>query len=100
VTAAIPLSQSPLTSAVGISCSFFLCLLILSNLHVIPIHLFGYGRAAFTASMLAFSYAALQMVFSPIVGALVDRFGFSVVCFCVAPLPLIGIWLMGTLKSE
>lgn len=90
VTAVIPFVTSPLMAAGVIGCSFFICMMMLTNLHVIPIHWFGYNHAAFTASVLALSYSLLQVFFSPVVGFVVDKFGFSVVCVAVAPLPLLG----------
>lgn len=94
VTAAIPMLESSVLAAAGISLSFFLCLTVLSNLHSLPIDMFGMRHAAFTASVLAFSYALLQTFFSPIVGAMVDNFGFGAVCATVSVLPMTGILIV------
>jgi ACS family hexuronate transporter-like MFS transporter len=99
VTAVLPFVQSTIVAVGIISLGFFLVMVILSNLHVLPLHLFGMQNAAFTASVLALSYALLQMVFSPIVGAVVDRFGFSSICIAIAPLPLIGIAILRTIRA-
>ncbi len=87
LTAAVPLMPTPGLAAVGISVSFFGVMATLNNLHVIPIDLFGVGRAAFTSALLVTSYAAVQTVLSPAMGMIVDRFGFGALCLAVAPLP-------------
>lgn len=89
--AVIPFIHSTPVAAAAVSLSFFLVMTILSNLHAVPIDLFGVKHAAFTTSMLAFSYALLQAIFSPIVGFTVDHFGFGAVCMGISALPLIGV---------
>jgi MFS transporter, ACS family, hexuronate transporter len=94
MVAIIPFIHSTVLAAAAISLSFFLVMTILSNLHAVPIDLFGVKHAAFTASVLAFSYALLQAVFSPVVGYLVDNFGFAAVCIGISGLPFLGISLV------
>lgn len=88
VTAAVPLMPTPALAAAAISLSFFCVMLLLNNLHIIPIHLFGVEHAAFTAAMLAASYALLQVVLSPTMGLVADRFGFGILCVVVSVLPM------------
>jgi len=64
------------------------------SLNIMPIDMFGPGRAAFTMSLLACSYSLMQTFVSPLVGASVDRFGFAAVCVAASLLPLVGIWIV------
>jgi ACS family hexuronate transporter-like MFS transporter len=95
ITAFIPLIHAPGFAAIAIGTSFFLCMTILTNLHVMPIDLFGVERAAFTAAALTFSYALLQTIISPVIGLLVDRFGFPVVCVAFSVFPVLGGVILG-----
>lgn len=94
VTAVIPFMPTASAAAAAISLSFFMCLALLTNLHTLPMDLFGARHAAFTAALLSFSYALLQAVISPIIGALVDRIGFSAVFITMSALPLIGVGVL------
>jgi ACS family hexuronate transporter-like MFS transporter len=94
LTAAVPLMPSPALASAGISVSFFCVMATLNNLHVIPMDLFGVGRAAFTSALLVSSYAAVQTVLSPVMGAIVDRFGFGALCMAVAALPCVAAALL------
>jgi MFS family permease len=96
LTAAVPLMPSPALAAAGISVSFFCVMATLNNLHVIPVDLFGVGRAAFTSALLVSSYAAVQTVLSPVMGAVVDRFGFGALCVAVSALPSVAAALLWT----
>ena len=91
VTAAVPLMPSPTLAVAAISASFFWCMSLQCNLHVMPIDLFGPANAAFAVSMLACSYGLLQVFLSPVIGAIVDHFGFSPVCVGLSVFPLIGM---------
>lgn len=99
ITAAVPLMPSPALGAVAISASFFCVMATLNNLHVIPMDLFGVGRAAFTSALLVSSYAAMQTVLSPTMGMVVDRFGFGALCVAVAPLPCVAAALLWSVFS-
>jgi MFS transporter, ACS family, hexuronate transporter len=94
ITAAVPLMPSPALAVAAISASFFCVMATLNNLHVIPMDLFGVGRAAFTSALLVSSYAAMQLVLSPAMGMVVDRFGFGTLCVVVAPLPCVAAALV------
>ncbi len=59
------------------------------NLYSMPLDVYGAARAAFTVSMLTAAYGAMQAVFSPVAGRMIDRLGFQPVCIVVAVLPLV-----------
>ena len=44
--------------------------------------------------MLTFAYGLMQTFLSPAIGFVVDHFGFTTVCFSMAALPLIGVWII------
>ncbi len=91
VTAAIPHLPSPGLAAAAMALSFFGCLVILNNMQMIPIDVFGSSRAGFCASMLTCSFALMQAVVSPAIGALIDSRGFDVVCALVSGASLLGV---------
>ncbi|HTM14000.1 MAG TPA: MFS transporter [Bryobacteraceae bacterium] len=94
LTAAVPLMPTPALAAALISFSFFWCLAISTNLYAIPIDLFGAGHAAFAVSILTASYGLMQTVLSPLIGSMVDHFGFAVVCVSLSVMPLAGIGIL------
>ena len=94
ITAVVPFVPSTGLAAIAMGASLFACLAIVNNLQMIPIDLFGAGRAAFTGSVLTCSFALMQTVMSPIIGSLVDNYGFAVVCLALSILPLIGVATM------
>jgi ACS family hexuronate transporter-like MFS transporter len=91
VTALVPLIDVPILAAEAISASVFACMTFLPNLHVVPIDLFGAGRAALTAAALASSYAFTQIVLSPAMGAIVDAAGFGILCVTIAGVSLLSV---------
>ena len=94
LTAAVPLMPTPALAAVLISFSFFWCLAISTNLYAMPIDFFGAGHAAFGVSILTASYGLMQTVLSPLIGAMVDHFGFPMVCVVLSVMPLAGIGIL------
>lgn len=90
-TAAIPWMPNSILAAAAISMSFFACLVILTNVYSMPTDLFGVERAAFGGAALTFAYGAMQAVVSPLIGRLVDLWGFSAVCVAFAFMPLAGV---------
>jgi len=94
LTAAVPLMPSPLLAAAAISVSFFWCLAISANFYVMPIDFFGARHAAFGVSLLTCSYGLMQTILSPLIGSMVDHFGFAPVCVAVAALPLAGVAIL------
>jgi ACS family hexuronate transporter-like MFS transporter len=91
VTAVVPWSESPMLAVSCIAVSFFVCMTLVTNLHVIPIDLFGPERAAFTSSMLTFAFALMQSITAPVFGAVIDRFGFGPLCVVLSVLPFGGL---------
>ena len=77
-----------------ISFSFFWCLAISTNIYAMPIDLFGARHAAFGVSILTSSYGLMQTVLSPLIGSMVDHFGFPAVCVSLSVMPLAGITLL------
>ncbi|MEO7142186.1 MAG: MFS transporter [Bryobacteraceae bacterium] len=94
LTAGVPLMPSPGWAAAAISVSYFWSACLSANLYVMPIDLFGPGRAAFGVAALTFSYGLMQAFASPAIGGLVDRFGFASVCGGVAMLPLVAVAIL------
>lgn len=96
ITAIIPhLPSAPLAIA-GVALSLFACQSVIGSLNIIPLDLFGPGRAAFSMSLLACAYSLMQTFVSPLIGASVDRIGFSAVCGVFALLPLLGVLILRT----
>jgi len=93
-TAAVPWMTSPALAVAAISMSFFACLVILTNVYSMPTDLFGVQRAAFGGAALTFAYGAMQAVVSPLIGRLVDLWGFAAVCVGFAVMPLLGILVL------
>jgi hypothetical protein len=64
------------------------------NVYTIPLDLFGASGAASATSVLVTAYGLLQIFLSPLIGKLVDLYGFGPVCVLVACPPLLGYWLL------
>jgi ACS family hexuronate transporter-like MFS transporter len=88
-TAGVPLLPGAGLATAGICFSAFWAAAMSVNLYTMPLDVWGAGRAAFAVAMLTAAYGAMQAVFSPAAGALIDRFGFAPVCAGVALLPLV-----------
>jgi ACS family hexuronate transporter-like MFS transporter len=88
-----PLCPTPLAATAVIGCSYFWVTAGSVNLYTIPLDIWGGERAGSAISALVFSYGLLQTGVSPLIGALVDRFGFMPVCWMAAIPPFIA-WLM------
>ncbi len=52
-----------------------------------PLDAFGGARAAFSVSLLTGAYGAMQAVVSPLIGAMIDRYGYAPVFVIVAVCP-------------
>jgi len=94
MTAAVPLTPTPLLATVGMSLSLFLVAAWSTNLYTIPVDLYGGARAAFGVSALVFSYGAMQALVSKPLGAGIERYGFGPVCVALAVLPLAGTMIV------
>lgn len=93
LTALAPLAPAPAAATALISLSFFWSVAASSNLYALPQDLFGAERAAFAVSAITFGFGLMQTLYSPLVGRLADRYGFTPVCVLSAVLPLAG-WLV------
>jgi MFS transporter, ACS family, hexuronate transporter len=94
VAAVLPFVASAIWATVAISTTMFWAMSLQMNVHILPVDIFGPERAGMSVSVLAFSYGLMQMLVSPVIGAVVDRYGFSIVCMSVAFLPLGGVWVL------
>jgi ACS family hexuronate transporter-like MFS transporter len=87
-TALVPLLPTAGWTAAGISLSILAVSAVSVNVYTIPLEIFGGARAAFAISMLVASYGAAQALISPVIGAVVDAYGYGPVCLVAALLPL------------
>lgn len=94
VTAAIPIMPSRALAAAAVSMSFFWSVCLTTNLYTLPIDLFGPRRAGFGIAVLTFAYGLMQAFFSPVIGGMVDHFGFTAVCVTMSVLPLVGVGIL------
>ena len=100
-TAAVPLMPTPGWAAAAISFSYFWTLCISTNVYAMPIDYFGVSRAAFGVASLTFAYGLMQAFISPVIGRIIDLYGFSRVCAGSAILPLLGVAvLQATRRAE
>ena len=81
-------------AAVMIGGSFLGSLILSVNVYALPMDLFGPGRAGFAVASLTAAYALMQAVTSPLVGRMVDLYGFDPVCWATAGLPLLGVLVL------
>jgi fucose permease len=93
-TAAVPLMPSAAWAAAAISFSYFWTLCMSTNVYAMPLDFFGAHRAAFAVSALTFAYGLMQAFVSPLVGRIIDRYGFASVCAAFAFLPLIAVFVI------
>jgi ACS family hexuronate transporter-like MFS transporter len=93
-TVAVPFMPNVLLAAVAVTSSTFWGICISTNLYAMPIDMFGPSRAAFGVAALTFAYGAMQASFSPVIGSVIDRFGFNTVCLAMSALPLIGVAIL------
>lgn len=93
VTVLVPLCPAPLWAMLGISASYFWVTAGSANLYTIPLDVWGGVNAGTAISALVFAYGLLQTGISPVIGTLVDHFGFTPVCWLVA-LPPLGGWML------
>jgi MFS transporter, ACS family, aldohexuronate transporter len=90
-SAAVPFIDSNGLAAVMIGLSFFGSVCVWSSAHLMPIDVFGVGRSAFTYAVLEGSFTGLQVIATPAIGALIDRYGYTLTCMVVPLLPLLGV---------
>ncbi len=100
VTVLVPLSPTPVWAMLGISASYFWVTAGSTNLYTIPLDIWGGQNAGTAISALVFGYGLLQTGISPVIGNLVDHFGFTPVCWLVALPPMAGWMLLRTLNPR
>jgi sugar phosphate permease len=83
---------APLLAAIGVS--FLAFQSMLGNLFLLPLDMFGARPAGFTSALLALVAHSAQVVASPAIGIVVDRFGFTVLCVTVSLVPLVGLAIL------
>jgi ACS family hexuronate transporter-like MFS transporter len=94
LTAAIPLMPTPAWAAAAISFSYFWATCLAITIYVMPIDFFGAARAAFAVSVLTASYGLLQAFVSPLIGRMIDNFGFPVVFVGFSVLPMLAVGVL------
>lgn len=94
VTLLTPLSTSPMLATLAIAASYFWATAGSVNLYTIPVDIWGGEHAGTAISALVFAYGLLQTAISPVIGSLVDHYGYTPVCWLVALPPLGGWWLL------
>jgi ACS family hexuronate transporter-like MFS transporter len=94
VTAAVPWAPSAALAVVLISLSFFSVAAFSVNMYSMPLDAFPADRAAFAVSLLVSAYGAMQVVVSPMLGAIVDRHGYTPVCVGASVMPLVAVAIL------
>ena len=100
VTALIPWAPSAALAAAGISLSFFAVAAFSVNMYSMPLDVFAADRAAFAVSLLVSAYGAMQAVTSPIVGAVIDRWGYTPVSVAASVGPLAAVVILKRAESR
>jgi len=93
-TALVPFVPGAALATALISLSFFMAVAMSVNIYAMPLDLFGARRAAFAVSVLTASYGLMQTLVSPLIGRLIDRFGFGPWCSVFGVLPLLALVLL------
>lgn len=99
VTLLVPVCRTPLMAMLTISASYFWATAGSVNLYTIPVDIWGGARAGTAISALVFAYGLLQTALSPVIGWLVDHYGYAPVCWLVALPPIGGWWLLRSLRT-
>jgi ACS family hexuronate transporter-like MFS transporter len=100
VTAAIPWAPTPALALLGICLSFFSVAAFSVNMYSMPLDVFPAERAAFAVSLLVSAYGAMQAVTSPVLGAIVDRYGYTPVCIAASIMPLAAVAILKGTESR
>jgi len=96
-TAAVPAMPSPGWAAAAISLSFLSVAAFSVNMYSLPLDAFPSTHAAFTVSVLVASTGVTTVVASPVIGWVVDHYGYTPVTSFAAPMPLVAcVVLWGT----
>lgn len=95
-TAVVPWMPGAAWATAAVCLSFFWVTAMSVNIYTMPLDLYGAAHAAFAVSLLTSSYGAMQTLVSPLIGLLIDRYGFGAVCVLVSVLPLAGVAVLRT----
>lgn len=93
VSVLAPFCPTPLWALIPVSASYFMIVAGSVNIYTVPLDIWGGERAGSAIAALGFAYGLMQTAISPLIGVLVDRFGFAPVCWLVALPPFAG-WLL------
>jgi ACS family hexuronate transporter-like MFS transporter len=80
VAIAIPFTPNAAWAIAGICLSILAVSAFSVNLYTMPLDVYEAARAAFAISLLVSAYGAMQALASPLLGALIDRYGYMPVC--------------------
>lgn len=99
-TAVVPWLPGAAGATAGICLSYFWVVAFSVNLYALPLDVWGAANAAFATSMLTAAYGAMQAVFSPLAGSLIDQWGFEPVCALAGVSPLAGYAVLRVARVE
>jgi ACS family hexuronate transporter-like MFS transporter len=94
VTAFVPHMPGVAWATWAIAFSYLASTFFNVNLYAMPLDIFGPERSAFAIASLTMAYGLLQTFLSPLLGKIIDLYGFSPVCMAVAPLPLAALAIL------
>jgi MFS transporter, ACS family, hexuronate transporter len=100
ITAVIPWAPTASLAVAGISVSFFSVAAFSVNMYSMPLDVFPAEHAAFAISLLVSAYGAMQAVTSPVLGAVVDRYGYTPVCIAASITPLAAVAILKWTESR
>jgi ACS family hexuronate transporter-like MFS transporter len=99
VTLVVPQCPTPVSAMLAISASYFWATAGSVNLYTIPVDIWGGERAGAAIAALVFAYGLLQTAISPVIGTIVDHYGYAPACWLVALPPLGGWWLLRGVRA-
>jgi ACS family hexuronate transporter-like MFS transporter len=99
-TIAVPWIPSTSLAIAAVCLSFFGCVVASVNIYSLPLDWYGASRAAFAVSGLTSAYGLLQSFYSPLIGGLVDRYGFAPACLLSGLLPLLSYLVLRTTSRQ
>jgi ACS family hexuronate transporter-like MFS transporter len=94
LSAVVPWIASPRLAVIAIGVSLLFCMCVITSLNILPLDLFGRSTAGFTVAVLACSYALTQAAVSPLIGSVVDYWGYKAVCVVTAVFPFCGVIIL------
>jgi ACS family hexuronate transporter-like MFS transporter len=98
-TVLLPFCRTPFLAVLVMAFSYFWALAGSVNIYTIPVDIWGGERAGAAIAALVCAYGLLQTVISPLIGTLVDHFGYTPVFWLVALPPMGGWLLLRTLRT-